>query len=163
MSTTENPPSLFQRLLNWFSGEPTVRQADLQVLRIPADGSPPHLVQFSNTIDVLKEGNVDCFLIHIPDFRPYWGNGEGFTWRDIAHYEVTNQSPPELNGAYWGWKSFAMDLMPISEHTGFCGDAFFAKTPLWEVDENGAVYEDIPASFLRSPLLKAALGKLHDR
>ena len=77
--------------------------------------------------------------------------------------EVTDQLLPELNGIYFGWKSFALDLMPISEHTGFCGDAFIAKTPPWENDENGAVYEDVPLAFLESPLLKVALEKLHDR
>lgn len=76
--------------------------------------------------------------------------------------EVTDQSPPELNGIYFGWKSFALDLWPKSEHTGFCGDAFIAKTPPWEYDENGTVYEDIPESFLKSPLLGRALERLHD-
>lgn len=53
--------------------------------------------------------------------------------------------------------------MPISEHTGFCGDAFIAKTPLWERDKNGAVYEDVPFAFLGSSLMKEALEKLHER
>ncbi|KAI4163959.1 MAG: hypothetical protein LQ342_002456 [Letrouitia transgressa] len=127
--------------------EPIIRQVDLQILRIPADGSSSHLVKV-NTIE--SDDNVDCFLVHVPDLTPYWGKGEGFQWRDIARTEVRNQNPPELNGVYFGWKSFAMDLMPISEHTGFCGDAFFAKTPFWEVDENGAVYEDVPLAFLGS-------------
>lgn len=137
-----------------------MRQVGLQVLRIPADGSSPHLIQM-NTIE--SDDNVDCFLLHIPDFRPYWGKDEGFQWRDIAQKEVRDQSPPELNGIYLGWKSFAMDLVPISQHTGFCGDAFIAKLPLWECDENGAVYEDVPTAFLRSPFLKMALENLHDR
>lgn len=152
--------SLPYRLFTWSKGEPIVRQVDLQVVRIPADGSSPHLVQL-NTIET--DDNVDCCMRHIPDFRPYWGNEEGFQWRDIGQMEVRDQLRlPELNGIYFGWKSFAMDLMPISKHTGFCGDAFIAKTPLWEYDENGAVYEDIPLTFLGSPLLKVALEKLHD-
>ena len=141
-------------------GEPIIRQVGLQVLRIPADGSLPHLVQLS-TIE--SNDNVDCFLLHIPDLRPYWGKEEGFQWRDIARMEVTDQLLPELNGVYFGWKSFALDLMPISKHTGFCGDAFIAKTPLWEYDANGAVYEDVPLAFLGSPLLKVALKNLREK
>lgn len=143
-------------------GEQTICQTNLQVLKIPADGSPPHLIQL-NTIDVASEGNVDCFLRHIPDFRPYWGTQEGFRWRDIAQLEVRDQSLLELNGVYIGWKSFALDHIPLSEHTGFCGDAFIAKTPVWESDENGAVCEDIPVTFIRSPLLGTALERMHDR
>lgn len=152
--------SLPYTVFNLAMGEPIIRQVDLQVLRIPADGSSPHLVQL-NTIE--SNDNVDCCMRHIPDFRPYWGKEEGFWWRDIAQMEVTDQSLPELNGIYFGWKSFALDLMPRSEHTGFCGDAFIAKTPLWEYDENGAVYEDVPLAFLESRLLKATLENLRER
>lgn len=155
---------MLSRLFSWLTGqpiEPTVRQTNLRVLRIPADGSPPHLVQL-NTIE--SDDNIDCCQRHIPDFRPYWGDGEGFQWRDIIGMEVRDQqAAPELNGVYFGWKSFAMHLMPLSKHTGFCGDAFFAKSPLWEYDENGAVYEDVPVAFLGSSLLETALEKLHDR
>ncbi len=158
----EASPSLFSRLYNWLIGEPTIRQTDLQVLKIPADGSPPHLVQL-NTIDVTSEGNIDCCQGHIPDFRPYWGTKEGFSWRDIARFEVRDQSLPELNGVYFGWRSFALDHIPLSEHTGFCGDAFVAKTPVWEYDENGAVYEDFPIAFVRSSLLGMMLERMHDR
>lgn len=76
--------------------------------------------------------------------------------------EARDQSPPELNGTYLGWKSFALDVMPLSEHTGFCGDAFIAKTPVLECDENGAVYVDVPVEFIGSSLLGRALEKLHD-
>ena len=55
-----------------------------------------------------------------------------------------------------------MDIMPRSERTGFCGDAFFAKTPLWEYDEHGTVYEDFPVGFLGSRLWREALERLHD-
>lgn len=140
-------------------GEPVVRRTNLGVLRIPADGTPPHLVQL-NTIET--RDNVDCFLFHIPDFRPYWGEREGFRRREVAQMEVRGQSLPELNGIYFGWKSFDLDHMPLSEHTGFHGDAFFAKTPLWGYDKDGAVYEDVPVAFLSSPLLRLALKTLRD-
>ena len=158
----ESSPSILTRLYNWLTGEPTLRQTNLQVLKIPADGSPPHLVLL-NTIDVTSEGNVDSCQGHIPDFRPYWGTKEGFHWRDIVQLEVRDQLLPELNGGYFGWKSFALDHIPLSEHTGFCGDAFVAKTPVWEYDENGAVYEDFPVAFVGTPLLGIMLERMHDR
>ena len=97
----EASASLFSRLYNWLIGEPTIRQIDLQVLKILANGSPPHLVQL-NTIDVTSEGNVDSCQGHIPDFRPYWGTKQGCCWRDIARFELREQSLPELNGVYFG-------------------------------------------------------------
>ena len=63
--------------------EPTIRTPTVQVLKIPADGSPPQIVKL-HTVEIASEGNVDSFLVHIPDFRVYWGKGEGFHWRDIA-------------------------------------------------------------------------------
>ena len=142
--------------------EPTIRQRGIQVLKIPPDGSAPHVV-LMDTIDVLDEGNVDCFLVHIPDFRSSWGTGEGFHWRDVAQFEVRDQRLPELNGLYIGWRSFAMHLIPLSEHTDFCGDAFIVKLPLWENDEYGAVYEDFPITFVQSSLYGIMLEKMHDR
>ena len=81
----------------------------------------------------------------------------------MVQIEVKDQSLPELDGIYWGWKSFALDHIPLSEHTGFCGDAFIAKRPIWERDENGALYEDFPIAFVGSPLLGRALERMHDR
>ena len=76
---------------------------------------------------------------------------------------ISPTPPEELTGVYFGWKSFALDHIPLSEHTGFCGDAFVAKTPVWECDENGAVYEDFPIAFVRSPLLGIMVERMHDR
>ena len=69
-----------------------------------------------------------------------------------------------------------MDHIPVSKHTGWCGDAFISKLPLpendengggalklppWKVDENGAVYEDIPHAFVESALYAEMLEVLH--
>ena len=164
----EAPASMLLRPINWLIGritaptEPAIRTPTVQVLKIPPDGSPPQVVEL-HTIEVASEGNVDCFLVHIPDFRVYWGKYEGISWRDIAGRTFRDQPVKELNGFYVGWKSFALDLMPISEQTGFCGDAFIAKLPLWENDENGAVYEDIPDAFVKSQLYPEMLEAMHDR
>ena len=152
MEAPASPPLLY-RIFSWLIGEPIIRQTNLQVLKIPADGSLPHLVRL-NTIDVASEGNIDQFVRYIPDCRSYLGTQEVCCWRDIARMEVRDQSPPELNGVYYGWKSFALDHVPLSEYTGFCGDAFIAKTPFLGTDEHGAVYEDVPDSFITSPLLR---------
>ena len=74
-----------------------------------------------------------------------------------------HQARPQLNGVYIGWKSFALDLIPISEKTGFCGDAFVAKLPLWELDEHGAVYENFPEGFVDSEFWEPMVERMHDR
>ena len=77
--------------------------------------------------------------------------------------EVRDQSLPELNGVYFVWKSFAWDYIPLSEKAGFRGDAFVAKTPIWEYDENGVVCEDFPIAFVETPLLGMMLERMHDK
>ncbi|KAL2051415.1 hypothetical protein ABVK25_008282 [Lepraria finkii] len=62
---------------------------------------PPTNLITLNTIDISTAGDVDCFLNHIPDFRPFWCTQEGFHWRDIVRFEVTEQSLSELNGIDW--------------------------------------------------------------
>ena len=140
-------------------------------VRIPADGSAHHMIQL-DTVDIKSEGNVDSFLSHVPDFREYWGYKEGWKLRDLASYTAKDQSLPELNGVYFGFKSLALDCLPLSKYTGFCGDAFITRTKAWEYqpgeymeryDEHGrVVYEDIPITFLESSLLKLVLERLHE-
>ena len=52
-----------------------------------------------------------------------------------------------------------MDYIPLSEQTEICGDAFIAETPVWEYDENGVVYEDLPVAFVGTPLLGMMLER----
>ena len=143
----------------------------VQSVRIPADGSAPHLIRL-HTTDIRSEGNVDCFLSHIPDFREYWGYREGWKWRELISFTARDQSLPALNGIYFGFKSFALDHLPLSEYTGFCGDAFITKATAREYqtgeymetyDEHGRVmYEDTSIAFLKSPLLQTVLERLHE-
>lgn len=59
-----------------------------------------------------------------------------------------------------------MDLIPVSEQTGFCGDAFIAKTPLTPAYGDGVVYECVSAAFVEivgSPLWKSLMETMHDR
>ena len=103
-------------------------------------------------------------MVHIPDFRAYWGTRDGFHQRDIARLPIEgHQAQPALNGSYTGWKGFALDLIPVSKKTEFCGDAFIAKLPTWELDERGAVYEDFPEGFVDSEFWGPMVEKMHDR
>ena len=155
--------SILSNVQNWLTGtkrEPSVCRPCLQVLRIPADGSPRHLLRI-NTIHTISERNIDSFLRDIPDFRSFWGSKDGLHWRDGIRIEITGQSPPVLDGIYYGWKSFAFDEMPISKHTGFCGDAFFARTRDWDFNESSVAWDDVPPELLGSELLEVLIEKLH--
>jgi hypothetical protein len=60
--------------------------------------------------------------------RPYWSTDFGWSYRDLARIDITDQVVPALNGFYYGFKSFALDDLPISKHgRGICGDACIAK------------------------------------
>ena len=171
---TERTPIMLSRLSLWLglSGPSTPQPTGsiARVVRIPADGSAPHMLSL-HTIDIASEDNLDCFFGHIPDFRGFWGQ-EGFTSRDMASYSAFDESPPELNGYYMGFKRLAKDHLPLSKHTGFCGDAFVFKmkarewTPgdyMEEKDDEGRLlFDDIPDGFLESAVLKRALNRLRE-
>ena len=55
-----------------------------------------------------------------------------------------------------------MDLTPVSEKTGFCGNAFVVKLPLWEFDDRGNAYEDFPEGFVDSDFLEPMLKRMRD-
>ncbi|KAI9759663.1 MAG: hypothetical protein M1835_000329 [Candelina submexicana] len=71
---------MLSRLHNWI--DPPPPSTTLRALRIPTDGSPPHLLTLTTTA-VASAGNVDSFLGRIPDMREFWGSGYGWHWRDI--------------------------------------------------------------------------------
>lgn len=130
--------------------KPSSPSATVRAVRIPADGSAPHLVQL-HTIDVRFEcatGRVRC---RIPDMRKYWGADEAWTQRDCTECTVNSHSIPSINGVYYGWKSYAVDHLPLSEHTGFYGDAFIVRRGTRERDQHGSmVYGDVPDGFITS-------------
>ena len=51
----------------------------------------------------------------------------------------------------------------MSEHPGFCGDAFVVRTPVWRYDESGVMYEDFSIAFVGSSLLGMRGERMHDR
>ncbi|KAI9698662.1 MAG: hypothetical protein M1836_003772 [Candelina mexicana] len=157
---------MLSRLHNWIYPPPP--STTLRALRIPADGSPPHLLTLT-TIAVASAGNVDCFLGRIPDLREFWGSGDGWHWRDIVHLEIQNQAVnPGLEGFYFGFKSFNDEALPIHKLApGVCGDAFFVKIrdEQGDRDEQGvgdgwATYDDVEEEILGSGLVRVILRRL---
>ena len=145
----------------------------VEVVRIPADGSPAHLLKLQ-TIDIKHNGNVDCFLSHIPDFRLYWGYNEGWNRRGVGSFTARGQSQSlsELNGLYLCFKNFAVDDHQLSGPEGFCGDMFVVKVASNEYDDTDdlelydtcdrVIYEDISPKFFQSSLMATALKRLSE-
>lgn len=68
-----------------------------------------------------------------------------------------------LNGVCHGSESFALGLIPVSKHTGFCGDALITKSPVQDRGEDGwAIYEDVPEEFLGSISMGEVLERMRD-
>jgi hypothetical protein len=150
-------------------------------LIIPADGTLPRFEQVT-TVDVSADGNVDRHLVYVPDMRAHWGTGRGWELRDIARVDITNHEVPDLNGCYFGFKSFAMDYLPTSEYSSaIWGDACIVKMAPERYDERGnriiklgetdftdyqnqlprfGVYEDMPRGALDPSIWKPVVLKL---
>lgn len=141
------------------SGPPSVR---IRVLRVPADGSAPHILPF-HTVDISKDGNVDSFLSHVPDTRAFWGQDDGWKNRDVVRFDLKT-SNPTVGGLYYAFKSFAVDHLPQNKHAadwGVYGDAVIAKVTGAGYGEHGwATYENVPDELLRSGLYKRVLQRL---
>lgn len=150
--------NLLSTMLSWFSN-PTPPSVTTRVLRVPADGSTPHILPL-HTIDITNDGNVDVFLCHIPDTRAFWDSAEGWTYRDVARAEIKTGNST-IDGVYYGFKSFAIDRLPQNQDWGIWGDAFIAKVTEGEYNEHGwATCEDVPDELLRSSLYKQVLKQL---
>jgi hypothetical protein len=151
--------AIFTWLSSWFPNLNRPPTATIQVLRIPADSSPPHTLPLQ-TIDISAERNVDSCFHHIPDMRSFWGSGEGWQWRDFTQCTITHRNP-DINGVYLAWKSFAMHLLPLNKNASGCGDVFIAKLAELEHDEDGWTrYEHVSSELLESGLYKVVLQRL---
>ncbi|KAI0922223.1 hypothetical protein AcW1_004018 [Taiwanofungus camphoratus] len=154
---------MFSWLFGWLNPRKMVPSVTIRCIRVPADGSPPHMIVL-NTIDIYDEGNVDSFLFHIPDVRAFWGSKTSWRYRDLAMITIENQPSTTLNGCYYGFKSFNMDELPANKHVsgGIRGDAFIAKVTAEEYDEHGwATWTDVPPELLQDRfVLSTILGRL---
>ena len=159
--------SLLSSLFSWFLGiKPKEPQEDLpsvriRVLRVPADGSAPHTLPLY-TIDITKDVNTDMFLFRVPDLRAFWGQGDGWKYRDLTRFEFGSDYP-SVRGVYIGYKNFALDELPLTKAAadwGIWGDAFVVKVVDEEDGEYGANYDDVPDELLNSGLYKRVLEHL---
>ncbi|KAM0257757.1 hypothetical protein ACHAQJ_004208 [Trichoderma viride] len=172
-------------------------------VRIPADGTPAHLVPLTTISD---SSAPDSFLSHVPDLRSYWTSEMAWECRDLdrldlqqdphiplshhlrqkddlkkllrftqltqkellhlrqryllhQQYRVIQQQHDSCTGAYYVFRSFAVDHLPNnpfvpptisgSNHCRYFGDVFVVKISPQEYGENGwAIYEDIVPQFL---------------
>ncbi|KAI9766504.1 MAG: hypothetical protein M1840_006461 [Geoglossum simile] len=132
-------------------------------VRIPADGSPPHLTALRTISD-------SSALCSIPDLRPYWGTGTPWEFRDILKLELKNQPFESCNGFYYVFWSFALDDLPTNlsvakfpdeEYQEWCGDVFIVKVPRYGPGWRGWVeYMDMPREFLDLEIVtKGGLGR----
>jgi hypothetical protein len=97
------------------------------VLIIPANGALPRIERLA-TVNVRNDGKADRFLHYVPDMRAYWGTDFAWSCRDLARIDITDHVVPALNGFYYGFKSFAVDDLPMSKHgRGIYGDACIVK------------------------------------
>ncbi|KAF8989778.1 hypothetical protein BDQ17DRAFT_1372763 [Cyathus striatus] len=139
-------------------------KSDNQVvcLRIPADGTSPHLVCLPTVSNY--DGNHDSYLVHLPDFRLYWCSEERWKFRTFGVMDIRKQDIPELNGLYYMYKSFAMDNTPINKHLETTrGDAFVIKLESEYGSAGRAVYSDIPPELPESRLLDFMVDAMSTR
>ena len=154
-------------LYSWLLGDTPTGPPSIttRVLRTPADGSAPHVLQLC-TLDVTDDGNADVFPCHVPDTRAFWGQAEGWRYRDLIRFDLQVRNPA-VDGTYYGFKSFALDYLPQNKAAvkwGIWGDAFITKVTDAEYGEFGwATYENVPGELLRSGLYRWVLERLAER
>ncbi|KAF7981654.1 hypothetical protein HWV62_32766 [Athelia sp. TMB] len=160
---------MFDTILSLFGcGRPELPSpVTITVLRIPADGSPSHLVSLQTTHEGVSEG-VGHHLHHIPDVRPFWKVPRAWRYRDIGHLEFSDQQQRACNGSYMVLYSFALDDLPQNTHSpafilrsigNSWGDVFVVKMMPNEWEEHGwACYDDVPEQFFDLPVM-ARMGK----
>ncbi|KAM6477909.1 hypothetical protein HDV62DRAFT_199055 [Trichoderma sp. SZMC 28011] len=72
--------------LGWKEEEPVIQNyppVTIVGARIPADGSPAHLLPLTTISD---SSATDSFLLHVPDLRSYWGSKEAWRLRDLHRF-----------------------------------------------------------------------------
>ncbi|KAF2120925.1 hypothetical protein BDV96DRAFT_565904 [Lophiotrema nucula] len=68
-----------QSFLGW-KEVPAPPPTTVKGVRIPADGTPPHVVSLTT---IPASGATDDFLFHVPDLRRYWNAERAWTYRDL--------------------------------------------------------------------------------
>ncbi|KAF3404308.1 hypothetical protein DPV78_002026 [Talaromyces pinophilus] len=82
-------------ILGWKKGKedpvPSPPSVTITGVRIPADGTPAHLLSLTTTTD--PEHGTDGFLFHTPDLRQYWNVGDGWHFRDLKRLDLHSHQP----------------------------------------------------------------------
>lgn len=67
--------------------EPSPKPTPVTVMgvRIPADGTSPHLLPLTTISD---SGATNSFLFHIPDLRQYWKTDQAWEFRDLQRLDL---------------------------------------------------------------------------
>ncbi len=138
-------------------------------VRIPADGTPVHLLSLTTISTTSVSGATGSFLLHVPDLRQYWKTERAWGYRDIRRLDLYSQNPlPQQYhplqqqhsaciGAYYVFYSFSSDDLPTNSSVpawigvgSQCrGDIFLVKMASHEYGQySWAVYEDIVPEFL---------------
>jgi hypothetical protein len=143
-------------LLGWQEEQvPSPPAVTITGVRIPADGTPAHLVSLTTTS---VSGNTDAFLFHSPDLRQYWKTKRAWQFRDLQRIDLENQGRSSCNGIYYAFYSFAIDDLPentfvpdwMRNRHNYWGDVFLVKMAPHEYGQYGwAAYEDISPDFLQ--------------
>jgi hypothetical protein len=57
-------------------------------VRIPADGTPAHLIPLITINTASTSGATDSFLFHIPDLRQFWDTENGWLYRNVDRLDL---------------------------------------------------------------------------
>ncbi|KAK4067729.1 hypothetical protein Trihar35433_6289 [Trichoderma harzianum] len=74
--------------LGWREEEPVIQNyppVTIVGVRIPADGTPAHLLPLTTTS---VSSATDNFLLHIPDLRSYWVSEQAWRLRDLHRFDL---------------------------------------------------------------------------
>ena len=153
-------------------------RGSIQAVRIPADVAEPIEIVRLNTHEVLAGYHcIDKETGNVPDFSEYWGEVCTFD-RSMHLMGVENQNPRTLEGEYRTYWNTNPEL-PGNEHLKqlliglkrdipphrrfWYGDVFLVKVAQKDgrdlMVKGCLIYEDVPAEFVRSQLLKVIFRK----
>ncbi|QYT01234.1 hypothetical protein H0G86_008280 [Trichoderma simmonsii] len=127
--------------LGWKEEEPVIQSyppVTIVGARIPADGTPAHLLPLTTTS---VSSATDNFLLHVPDLRSYWISEQAWRLRDLHRFDLQKDGRVPLSqhlqqtedlkslrffvqqhdtyryclGTYYVFYSFAVDDLPINK------------------------------------------------
>jgi hypothetical protein len=77
----------------WKEQLPSPPPITITGVRIPADGTPFHLLSLTTISTTSVSGATDSFLLHVPDLRQYWKTELAWGYRDIRRLDLYSQNP----------------------------------------------------------------------